>query len=102
MAAAAVLRLGGELVDLADLLVEQSRRRAAAQLADAPRERPGRVSQLRSWVGRRGDDGLADYRWFVAALDRVGDQCVDVFAALRGRHVEVGQVLRLGHVLRVV
>jgi hypothetical protein len=76
-------QLGGELVGLADLLVEQGRGRVAAQLADTARECSGRVAQLRACVGGRGDDGLADERWFVAGLDRGGDQRVDGFAASR-------------------
>src|SRR5436305_15273111 len=61
--------LRSELIDLAYLPVEQVRGRETPQLAHSPRECPGRVSQLRSRVGGCGDDGLADDRGFVAALD---------------------------------
>src|SRR5437660_7867960 len=72
-----------ELVDLADLLVEHRGGRVAAQLGHAAREWPGRVSKLRARVGGRADDGLADDRWFVAAVDRFGRQHVEHFATLR-------------------
>ena len=60
------------MVGLADLLVEDGRRRVAAQLAHAARERTGRVAQLRSCVGGRDDDGVAHYGGFVAALRQAG------------------------------
>src|SRR4051812_23734037 len=72
-----------ELVDLADLPVEHTRGRVAAQLADAPREWPGRVAELRARAGRRRGDGVGHYRWFVAAPDRFGKQGVEHFAASR-------------------
>jgi hypothetical protein len=74
-------QLGGELIGLADLLVEQGGGRVAPQLAHPARECSRRVAQLRSRVGGRGDDRPARERGFVAGLDRVGDQHVDGGAA---------------------
>src|SRR3954467_7442675 len=72
-----------ELVHLADLLVEHGRGRVAAQLADAAREWPGGVPELRVRPGGRRDDGIGNDRWFVAAPDRFGEQRVERFAASR-------------------
>src|SRR3954454_6466379 len=72
-----------ELVDLADLLVEHGRGRVAAQLADAAREWPGRVAELRVRAGGRRDDGVGHDRWFVAAPDCFDEQGVEHFAASR-------------------
>ena len=71
---AAIAQLPGELVGLADLLVEHRRRRVAAQLADAARECPSGYRSLgRMSVAAATIDSAHD-RWFVAALDRIGDQ----------------------------
>src|SRR4051812_26562254 len=72
-----------ELVDLADLLVEHGRGRVAAQLADAAREWPGRVAELRVRAGGRRDDRVAHDRWGVAGPDCVRGQCVEHLAASR-------------------
>src|SRR2546421_11295187 len=76
-------QLRGELVELADLPVEHGGGHVATRLADATRDRSGRVSQLRPLVGGRGDDRPAHERWLVAGLDRQRKLLVEEFAALR-------------------
>src|SRR5204862_6612818 len=80
---AAAMRLGGELAGLADLLVEDGRGHVAAELADTASEGSGRVSQLRTCVGGRGDDDLAHDGGIVAGPHRGGGQHVESFAASR-------------------
>src|SRR5215207_9402190 len=63
---------GGELVGLADLLVEDPGGDEAAEHADAAGPRACGVPQLRSWVGCRRDDHLGDHGGVVPGLHPLG------------------------------
>src|SRR2546421_3117534 len=76
-------QLRGELVELADLPVEHGGGRVPTRLADATRERSGRVAQLRPLVGGRGDDRPAHERWLVTGLNGDGELLVEELAASR-------------------
>ena len=70
------------MVELADLFVEDGGGRVAARFAHAAGALPGRVSELRAFVGGGGDDGVPDDRWRVACLQGVGKPGVDDLALL--------------------
>jgi hypothetical protein len=70
------------LVEPADLPVEDRGGGVAARLAHAAGGLPGRVSELRAFVGGGGDDGVGDDRWRVACLQGVNEPGVDDLASL--------------------
>src|SRR3954466_2053156 len=95
-------RSSGELVELADLPVEQGDGYVAARLADAARGRSRRVPHLRPLVGRRAHYRAADERRLVARLDCGGEllvqelaaSCVDGEGLVRAGEVRVERGLR--------